>query len=223
MRRYNGMGGYVAWGCACGLVATLVLAQESDRDPMQGLTNFVQASGRMPPTPFTSDQEQQVLQAVFSRFPNVDPHAMMEYIATHNPDDMQRYTLLSMQNLSEALPLLMGLVRDSLELQALETRRPEQYARAVRYQELERRAQELAAPLEGAHTPEAADAARLAELRAVLMDAFEAKQELMRSDVAEIQAQVDELENLLREREAKRDEIVARRLAELADGAQGQW
>lgn len=200
------------------LLTAAAWAQETPNELVAGMTNFAQASGEMPPTPLTSDQEQQVLDAVFSRFPNVDAQAMMGYIGEHFPDEMQRYTLTSMQNLGEAMTMLIGLVREGLALQELETRNPAQYARTVRQQQLERRVRAI-----GEARGRGTEAISKETLQQTLAEAFEAKQEMMRGDIAEIQRQVDELDALLRAREKNREAIIARRLAEMTGSGGQEW
>ena len=186
---------------------------EPDPDLMKGMTNFPQAFGEHPPTPLMDGQERQILDAVFSRFPNVDSHGMMIYIREHFPDEMQQYSLRAMENLSEAVPMLMRLVRQALELQDLEARRPEAYALAVRQMELERRAK-----AQGAACRQSAGAereARRAALRGTLAESFDAKQARMRGDIADISRQLEELRQLVQERETNREAIISRRAEDL--------
>ncbi|MCE9615337.1 MAG: hypothetical protein K8T26_13785 [Lentisphaerae bacterium] len=206
-------GAIVACGMAGWLLGAAAHAQEPDADLLRGMTNFPQAQGNLPPTPLSSVQEQQVLDAVFSRFPNVDPHVMMTYIRQHFPDELQQYSLRAMENLGEAMTLLMNLVREALDLQALEERRPEAYALVMKQKALEREARALAmATLDGA---EADRTARVAQLRETLAASFQAKQDLMRGDIAEIQRQVEDLRALVEEREANREAIISRRVDEI--------
>lgn len=195
--------------------ALLARAQDAGADALpRSLEDLPQASGDQPPTPLTPDQERLVLDAVFARFPSVDREAMMQYIAERMPADLQEFTLLSMQNLGEAVKLLSGLVRDALEWQQLETRQPERYALMRRHRALERQIRE-----QGDAVRQAAGADREAQLgllHALVTDAFQVKQELMRQDLAAIRKQVDDLAALVERRETNRAAIVEQRVREVA-------
>jgi hypothetical protein len=215
MRRAVRVGLVWMLGIVVGAGPLCTWAQDGAGEALPGnLAHLPQASGDQPPTPLTSDQERLVLDAVFARFPSVDREAMMQYIAERMPADLQDFTLLSMQDLGEAVKLLSGLVRDALEWRQLESRQPERYALTRRHRALERQVRE-----QGEVVRQSSDAARDAQmlvLNGLVAEAFQVKQELMRQDLAAIRKQVDDLAALVERRETNRAAIVEQRVREVA-------
>jgi hypothetical protein len=197
-----------------------------DESPMDELADLPQANRGVPPTPLTTEQEERVLAAVFSRFPNVDREDMMGYIHEHFPGELQEFTLVSMRDLGGAVEYLLGLVSTCLELQATQERDPSAYASMLRLHALEREADSLGRICREATEridPEAREAASQ-RLGVALTEAFSIKQELMRSDVAEIEQELERLRALVDQRERNRAAIISQRMRELAGELDGvQW
>lgn len=204
--------------------ATAVQAEAIDGagDPMAGLEHLPQASGQFPPTPLTTENEQRVLDAVFKRFPDADREAVLAFMQEQLPHETQTFTLLAMQDLPAAMEALIRLVRESLMLIETREQDPGRFAKLIRQRLLERRAVELARAGDGGDA--AANAARRAEMEAVLREAFALKQDLMRQDIERMARQLDELKGLVGRREANRDAIIKQRVSQMAgDGAHLSW
>ena len=165
----------------------------------------------VPLPPFPS--EGKIVKAVFSRYPDVDQKEVMVFIGRELPEDRQRFTLLAMRNEPEASAFLAGLVRQALDLIVLQETRPDVYEKTLKQRKLDRRAAELGGMLRRAQPAQKEPI--LKQLRQLLAESFEIKQELMRRDVSQMELQLGELKQLLARREENRRAIVEARVGEL--------
>ena len=91
------------------------------------------------------------------------------------------------------------------------------YNRIQREVDLENETLRLAAGIRSTSNP--AERARLVgRLRDKLDEAFELKQQIRAEEIAQAEAQIDELRRLLHERAARKDSIIERRMQELVGG-----
>jgi len=166
----------------------------------------------MPP-PLHAREKPDIISRAFERFPEVDREGIMEFIRDHFPREMRQFRELSAKRFSEAAELMSDVIRESLELLETRERNPEVYAKRVRQRELEIR---TAALVEAIREAEDRDREkRLEELRGILEEAFEIKQELMKIDVAHMEKEISELKKMVARREANRKAIINRRVSEI--------
>jgi hypothetical protein len=168
-----------------------------------------------PPLPETAVD---VVRSVLARtFPDVNREAVVACMQEEFPDAMAEFRRDSVRHYSDAVSRLTHAAGDAVRLLEARERDPELYTKMLKLRRLERQAAQLAAECR-----EAAEAAReesLRKLQATLGEAFRLKQELMQSDVAALERDVNELKALIAKREAREREIVARRLAEIVAGS----
>jgi hypothetical protein len=172
-----------------------------------------------PPLP---PRESEVVRQVFDRFPGENPEALMGYLREQFPEDLRRFKALALRDLSTASDYLTALVREAVDLLELKKRDPGGYVQRLKQRALEREAREVG---DGARRSEGQERERLiARLNDLLEQAFVAKQQLMRAEVRQMEADLAELTRLLEEREKNRVQIIRRRIAELTGKADHlQW
>ena len=201
---------------ACSLRMAGDVGVQSDPALLDAEDSFVdlpQASGQYPPTPLTTSQEERILNAVFMRFPEADPVAVMAFIREHFKRESQRFTLMSMQHLRPAMEYLIHLVNEALVLMDVREQDPGRFANMMSLRAMEAQAATLA---EQAQRGDATQQAALVEqLESVLTDMFTMKQRLMKSDIEGMSRQLAELRALVAQREANQEAIIRRRLNEI--------
>lgn len=183
-------------------------AQAADTNASDAI-EFAPGLLTVPPSP----TESRIAADVFRRYPDVDSKAIMNFISREFPEDRARFTLLTMRNEADASVFLVGLIRQTLELMALQKANPEKYAKLLKQRKLDRRAVELGQACRRAKGDD--KAAQTKKLQEVLAESFEIKQELMRDDVAQMEQQINELKTLLQKRDSSRQAIIDLRAGEL--------
>lgn len=166
-----------------------------------------------PGIPVVIRREQKVLHEVFGRYPGVDRDHVMEFLREHFPREMKRFRSVVAHDEEAAGLLLAGLVSQAMELLETKDHDPRRFARLLEQRKLERKAESLAELL--ADERETNRDGIIRALRDVLVQVFEIKQQLMQADVAEMEADLEELKQLVQKREAHRKEIITRRLKDL--------
>jgi replicative DNA helicase len=194
--------------CLALLPLTGAAAKAADTNASDAI-EFAPGLLKVPPSP----TESRIAADVFRRFPDVDARSVMDFISREFPEDRTRFTLLSLQNATEASALLSGLIRQTLELMAMEKAKPDLYAKLLKQRKLDRRAVELGQAYRRAKGDD--KAVQMKKLQDVLAESFEIKQELMRDDVAQMEQQINELKLLLQKREGSRQAIIDLRAGEL--------
>jgi hypothetical protein len=183
--------------------------------PAQG----IKADPGLPPLPGGEDD---VIETVISRFPNANRGAIMRFIGEEFPEEFEHVKSLSVRRVNEATDLMSYLVEQSLDFLEARQRDPALYRRLIARRRLERRVRAIAAGLREDGGPD--QAAKQRELRQLLEKIFELKQELMKTDVAEIEQDLDELKALIAKRESHRQALIERRLSEImGDTAYLKW
>ena len=163
----------------------------------------------MPPIP----NETEVVRAVFATFPDVDPAQVISFIEEQFPLEMYAFKNALLRKREDAVQIFTSLVRESLAVMAVESRDPQRFNKILEQKKSERKAVESAEASrrsKGAPREEA-----LAELRDSLSKAFEIKQELMKTEIADLASELQKLEKLIARREKNREAIIARRVGQM--------
>ncbi|NQT92923.1 MAG: hypothetical protein HQ559_09190 [Lentisphaerae bacterium] len=163
----------------------------------------------LPPVP----NEDSIVEEVFKRFPDVDPDPVMEEVRREFSRDLAEFKNLAMRHRDRAVDYLTYLVSEAVEMLEMKRQNPDLYKKASKHRRLERTARRLAAEwdrLDGEQKQQKHE-----ELGTVLGDAFDAKQEMMKADVAQMQEGLKELLSMIEKRQKSRKEIIVRRIKEL--------
>ena len=164
-----------------------------------------------PPPPPGSGEG--IVWRVLQRFPDIDRQRVRNFLDEQFSDEVCRFRELSVRHYDEAAELMSRLVEEALEFMEARHTNPERYRQMVRQREMEKQAMELAEALREA---EGDDRDRLSgELRRLLEESFDLKQDRMRGEVDLVERELDELKTLVTKREENRDSIIERRLGEL--------
>jgi hypothetical protein len=174
---------------------------------------FVAPENMLPPIPLSTAREKQILQAVFSRFPGEDPSEVMAYLRTHFPQKIRYFTVLSMRDVDPAVEYLTEVVRDCTELLRTQVSDPKRHEKLLRYQKLESQAYQQGEQLRRAKGDSRSQLQ--AELAQTLDAGFMIKQDLMRQELADMEAELRMLRNLIQKREDNRKSLVNRRIAQI--------
>lgn len=167
----------------------------------------------LPPVP----NEASIMEEVFKRFPGVDPDPVMEEVRREFSRDLAEFKSLAMRQRDRAVDYLTYLVSEAVEMLEMKRENPDLYEKSLKQRRLERTARRFAAEwhrLAGEQKEQ-----KYEELQTVLGDAFDAKQEMMKADVAQMQQDLEELLAMIEKRQANREAIIVRRLKELAGDA----
>ncbi|MFT5241062.1 MAG: hypothetical protein ACI9OU_000453 [Candidatus Promineifilaceae bacterium] len=167
----------------------------------------------VPPIPLSTKRENKILEAVFSRFPDVDPTEVLVFMRLHFPHEVRYFTELSMRDVDRSVAYLTGIVRDCAELMRARKDDPKRYEQLLRYQKLEMKAYDQADVLRHA-SPEEKDV-KHAEVEETLGACFEIKQELMRQELTKMEAELRSLQELIEKREKNKKTIIKGRSAQI--------
>jgi hypothetical protein len=171
---------------------------------------------RMPPLP-PLPYEREVADAVFRTFPNADAQQIMAFMREQDPLGLYEFKKALMQGRGQAAAVFTSLVRESMEMMETRDRDPERFGKMRRQRELEQKAVQEA---EAGRASAGAERDRsVTQLRRTLEEAFQIKQDLMKSEVAALEADLKKLEQLVRERETNREAIISRRVEEMTGKA----
>jgi hypothetical protein len=157
-----------------------------------------------------------------ARFPNANRAAVMRFIDEEFTEEFDQVKKLSLRRVSEAEDLMSYLVAESLDFLEAKQRDPELYRRLVARRKLEKRVRLIAAELRRGGAPDQEEKQRT--LRDLLEKIFELKQEIMKTDVAEMEQDLDKLKELIAKRQSHRRALIDRRLGEImGDTANLKW
>lgn len=162
-----------------------------------------------PPIPLESD----VLRYVFEHFPDVNKDELMAFIGEHFKSDLPEFRKLAEENATRGTVFMMDLVRDALALMDIAKKDKALADMMIRQKELERsavRKAKQAALADGAEKDKLKK-----ELRTELERAFDAKQELMKRDLAGMAAELKKLDEMIAKRSEYRTQIIDRKLNEM--------
>jgi DNA primase catalytic subunit len=137
----------------------------------------------------------------------------MAFIREHFPEESREFTLMAQRNLGNALALLIDLVGQSTKLMELRSRDPEHFAKIAQHRELERKIASLSGELKGEQAQ--AEHRGEAQLRGVLSESFMLKQDLMKSDIENMEQQLEALKRLVKKREINREVIIDNRYLDM--------
>jgi len=191
-------------------------------EPEPILTDPPLPPGAPPYASFPPRTQADLVRAVFKRFPGHDAAEIMPFIEKNLPQDMHRCRKLARQHWNHAVNFLSDLVQEALDLRHMQETRPELFQRVLERRRLEARVAELADLLRA--LPRDARSEQRAELRRLLKNGFDLRQEILKAELADMQAELDELTELIAKRSANRDLIIERKLRELTGDAPGlEW
>ena len=162
-----------------------------------------------PPLPVESD----VLRHVFQHFPDVERDEVMAFIAENFKSDLPEFRKLADTNGSKASVYMIALVRDALVLLDISRKDKRLAEMMIRQKGLERRAERKAKEVSLADESEKAKLS--GELKKMLEQAFDAKQELMIRDLSGMQAELKKLEEMISKRNEYREQIIHKKLHEM--------
>ncbi len=210
-----------ALACTAGVLVSLAAAQESERPerrrrspdadkPRAADAEPVPRLPQLPPPPPDWDY---VSRMTFARFPEADREATLLFIHQHFPRETKQIRLASATRPDRAMEALTDLVHKSLGLLKTQQENPELFEKLMRQHRLERQAQSLAAAV--GQTQGESQKKILKKLQAVLAEAFEIKQSLMKDELEALARGVNDLRVLVEKREQNRQAIIERRLSEL--------
>lgn len=162
-----------------------------------------------PPLPFEAD----VLRYVFEHFPGVNREEVMKFIGDNFKADVPEFRKLSNEDAVKATTFMMDLVGEALVLMDIARKDSELASMMVKQKDLERKARRKAAEVVMADGKD--KEVLKAELRKMLEAAFDAKQTLMKRDLAGLQAELRKLDEMILRRSEYRSQIIDRKLNEL--------
>ncbi|MDE0840143.1 MAG: hypothetical protein OSB41_13970 [Kiritimatiellae bacterium] len=171
------------------------------------------ATAGLRPIPLSTKRETQIVDAVFARFPDVDPTEVLAYMRTHFPHEVGYFTALSMRDVDRSVEYLSGIVRDCADLMRARKNDPKRYEQLLRYQKLETKAYDQADALRRA-SPEETNVKR-AEVVETLGACFEIKQELMRQELTKMEVELSSLRELIEKREKNKNFIIKGRTEQI--------
>jgi len=163
----------------------------------------------LPPIP----TEPEVVRAVFATFPDIDPGKVLSFIEEQFPLEMYHFRITLMRSREDAVEMFASLVRESLSMRAVQRHDPERFGKILEQRQFERKAVESAET--SRHSKGTAREKALAQMRESLAQAFEIKQELMKTEVADLASELQKLEKLIVRREKNREAIIARRVQQM--------
>lgn len=168
---------------------------------------------RYAPVPPAVPNELLVRRTAFLRFPGTNEKETMAFVGERFPRRMLEYRKLVEIKPDAAVDLLTDLVAESVELLEVKAANPPHFGNLMRERDLKRLAARKA--LDAKHQKGAEKDKTIAELEQILAQSFEVRQNLMEEDIAGIERELGQLKNLVKQRESKRREIIARRVDEL--------
>jgi len=170
-----------------------------------------------PPPPLMAPQ-QSMLDTVFARFPNVEREDMLRFIQEEFPKEMREFHEIARHHMGEAVDYLTDVVAESLDMVTARRDDPAQFELMMRWRRLESQAFDLAEAYRRVDDGKRDEIAK--ELRRVLGEGFETKQNLMQRGLGKMREEIERLESLIEKRQAKREAIIERRMDTLAGGGE---
>jgi len=205
---------HVTWACVAWMLLFLVPgSQGQPPTPVPGDLPVPAGEERRPRTLPPVPNEDSIMDEVFKRFPEVDPDPVMEEVRREFSRDLAEFKNLAMRQRDRAVDYLTYLVSEAVEMLEMKKESPDLYEKALKQRRLERTARRLAA--EWNRMAGEQKGQKQEELQTVLGDAFDAKQEMMKADVAQMQHDLQELLAMIEKRQGNRKAIIVRRLKEL--------
>ena len=154
-----------------------------------------------------------VMRDVFSRHPGVRPDEVMKFINEQFPDEMKRFQELRQKNAAEAEERISSLVENAIELLEIRQKNAEQFEKALKKTKLDRQAEHMGEKLRGEDVKDKEQASK--EIREILEQSFELKQELMKMEVSGLEGEIQKLKEMVEKRQANKKAMIDRRVKEL--------
>jgi len=143
----------------------------------------------------------------------------MRFITENYPSKMRQVKSLALVRPDDALEQMTDLIHESLGILALQESLPRVYEMKVKQLKVEN---DVARWAEASKTAKAEERGKDMEaLRKAVEESFDVKQELMKSEVEQLEKKLQDLKNLVRKRQESRKDLVAYRLSELAGATAG--
>lgn len=175
-----------------------------------------------PPIPLSTEREKRIMDAVFSRFPDVEPGLVMDYLRNHFPHEVRYFTELSMRDVERSVEYLTRVVGDCAQLLQTQKTDPDRYDKLLALQKLELKAYSQSDAFKASGNDERQ--ARHDELMATLDDCFEIKQYLMRKELTDLEEELVKLREMIEKREETKLAILHRRFLQITGEKDGlEW
>jgi hypothetical protein len=182
-----------------------------------GLTN--QARDKLPPCPPSADF---VMKVVFSRFPGVSAEEVNKFMNEYFTQEIHEVKQMAEVLPDRAVERLTDIVQESINLMKIRSKDAVLFNKMMEEKRLNKIARLRAEAIREARGAERKKG--IEELRKILEAAFEIRQELMKRDVERLEKEFEQLKQLVRLREQRKDEIINDRLTELVSGkAEVKW
>jgi len=203
----------------CATSAPSAFCQEKPRNkPTEKPVVETAMEPTLPPTPYEFD----ITEVVFARFPDANRIEVDQFLQNNFADELKKFRALAVGHQAEATELFSKLVREVLLLLETKRKNPAAYENKLKLRRLEATAAKLSKEISLAGDNERKQLQQA--LRTTAASIFDIKQELMKADIEQMSGDLALLKDLVKKREANRDAIVDRRVADLArDGEGMEW
>jgi len=162
-----------------------------------------------PPIPLESD----VLRYVFEHFPDENRDEIMAFINENFKSDLPVFRKLAETDVSRATTYMMDLINDALQLMDIAKKDKGLADMMLRQKNLERKAARKAKEVALADGND--KEAMKKELRKMIEEAFDAKQELMKHDLAGMEEKLKQLSEMISKRDEYRKQIIDKKLNDM--------
>ncbi len=197
----------------CALYAESGALAAAPPPPASASAGSTSPSDGPPPIPLSTDREKRILEAVFSRFPDVDPGTVMDYLRDHFPHEVRYFTELSMRDVERSVEYLTRVVGDCAHLLRTQKTDPDRYDKLLALQKLGLKAYSQADAYKSAAAADRKD--QEVVLMTTLDDCFEIKQYLMRKELADLEEELMKLRDMIEKRKKSKVAIINRRFQQI--------
>lgn len=174
---------------------------------------------KLPPSPPSADF---VMKVVFSRFPGVSSDEVTKFMNEYFVQEVREVKQMAEVLPDKAVERLTDIVQECISLMRIRNRDAELFSKIMEEKRLNKVAQRRAEAIREAKGTERNKG--IEELRKILETTFEIKQELMKRDVEGLEKELEQLKQLVKLREQRKNEIINGRLTELVNGrAEIRW
>jgi hypothetical protein len=209
----------VMMGATAAAVAALAFAALAQQPPAPDSAKAIpvalaKARPKYPELPPTLPDWEFVQKMALSRFPDANAADVMRFVSENCPAKLRAIKSLAKIRPDDAVERLTDLIYDLLAILALKESNPPLYEIRMRQLKVD---SEVDRWVEASRQSSGEAHARdLESLRKAVEQAFDVRQELMKSDVEVLERKLQELKALVARRQESRRAIVAQRVAELA-------
>ena len=153
------------------------------------------------------------LTEMLREFPEARRDEVKEFMQRYFPHRLKEVQQLRRHEPEEAAEFFRDTLNETLELLELREEEAEEFERAIKELEVERKTEEMAQTFERA-TPEERKKL-LAELKDMLDQAFEMRQKAMKTEVEHLEREMRRLKTMVEKREQNKALIIDRRIQQL--------